>query len=82
MQPLLQSIIGKDPGEYNCALGRNEIKFIKLNAIPRMNYYQSLQAKELPEDGLALLAQYMNVAPHPCDPKSHIDGSWSLKQRS
>lgn len=56
--------IGNDPREYAQALGRNEMALIKSHAAPRMNYYRSSQEKELPEDGIALLKNYINVAPH------------------
>lgn len=56
--------IGKNPREYVEAMGRNEIEWIKTNAVPRMNYYRPSQRKELPQDALALLEKYMNIAPY------------------
>lgn len=56
------SCAGRDPCEYAKALGRNEMTWIKSHASPRMNYYRSCQEHELPDDGLALLTQYMDVA--------------------
>ncbi|KAE8408302.1 phosphotransferase enzyme family protein [Aspergillus pseudonomiae] len=53
-----------DPQEYTQALGRNEIAWIKSHACPRMNYYRSDQEHELPDDGVALLTKYMDVAPY------------------
>ena len=61
---LIIRISGSDPSEYTQALGRNEIAWIKSHAKPRMNYYRSIQDPELPRDGLALLSQYMDVAPY------------------
>lgn len=55
---------GRDPSEYTQALGRNEMAWIKSCASPRMNYYRSSQEQEIPNDGLALLSQYMDVASH------------------
>ncbi|CAI7637029.1 unnamed protein product [Penicillium viridicatum] len=54
----------KDPREYAEALGRNEMALIESHAVPRMNYYRSSQSKELPEDGIALLKKYIDVAPY------------------
>ncbi|OJJ37932.1 hypothetical protein ASPWEDRAFT_39644 [Aspergillus wentii DTO 134E9] len=50
--------------EYTQALGRNEISWIEKHAKPRMNYHRSSQSPENPGDGLALLKQYMDVAPY------------------
>lgn len=58
------SCAGLDPREYTQALGSNEIAWIKSHAEPRMNYYRSSENQELSSDGLALLTQYMNVAPY------------------
>lgn len=55
---------GRNPSEYTQALGNNEIAWIKSHAKSRMNYYRSIRDHELPRDGLALLAQYMDVAPY------------------
>jgi Phosphotransferase enzyme family len=38
--------------------------WIKSYASPRMNYYRSSQDHELPNDGISLLAQYLDVAPY------------------
>ncbi|KKK16417.1 hypothetical protein ARAM_006369 [Aspergillus rambellii] len=54
----------KDALEYNRAIGRNEITWIKRHAIPRMNYYQPKPNKELPEDGISLLEKYMDISPY------------------
>ncbi|KAI9837816.1 MAG: hypothetical protein M1819_006750 [Sarea resinae] len=62
-----------DPSEYTQALGRNELAWIKSAASPRMNYYRSIQDYELPEEGIALLTQYMHVAPHLVPPS--MDGA-------
>ncbi|KOS39972.1 hypothetical protein ACN38_g9170 [Penicillium nordicum] len=51
-----------DPSDYTLALGHNEIAYIRSYAIARMYYYRSLNTQEHPEDGLALLTQYMKVA--------------------
>jgi hypothetical protein len=56
--------IGNDYSDYTCALGQNEIANIKSHGIPRMNYYRSLKLQEHPDDGLALLAKYIKVAPY------------------
>ncbi|KAH8434269.1 aminoglycoside phosphotransferase family protein [Aspergillus melleus] len=53
-----------DPREYTQALGRNEIAWIQSHGQPRMNYYRSTEHYKLPSEGLALLTQYMNVAPY------------------
>lgn len=56
--------IGRHPREYTEALGRNEMAFIETHAVPRMNYHQSSQSKELPEEGMALLKKYIDVTPY------------------
>ena len=56
------SCAGQDPSAYAKALGRNEMTCSKLHASPRMNCHRSCQEYELPDDGLALLTQYMDVA--------------------
>ena len=43
-------------------MGLNEISWIKSHATPRMNYYRSTKAPELPDDALSLLSKYMKVA--------------------
>ena len=53
---------GQDPSEYAKALGCNEMTGLKLHASPQMNYHRSCQEHELPDDGLVLLTQYMDVA--------------------
>ncbi|KAE8155282.1 phosphotransferase enzyme family protein [Aspergillus avenaceus] len=53
-----------DARDYTQALGRNEIAWIQSHARPRMNYYRSSEDNELPSDGIALLTQYMKVAPY------------------
>lgn len=58
------SCAGQSPSEFAKALGRNEMEWIKLHASPRMNYHGSCQDHELPDDDLALLTQYMDVAPY------------------
>ncbi|KAJ9322920.1 hypothetical protein DTO027B5_2962 [Paecilomyces variotii] len=60
--------------EYAEALGRNEMIWIKSHAVPRMNYYRSSQSKELPQDGLALLKKYINVAPYLVPPPTAESG--------
>ncbi|CAG8004782.1 unnamed protein product [Penicillium salamii] len=64
----------RDPREYVEALGRNEMAWIKSHAVPRMNHYRSSQIKELPEDGLALLKKYIDVAPHLVPPSTDESG--------
>ncbi|PLB44433.1 hypothetical protein P170DRAFT_417061 [Aspergillus steynii IBT 23096] len=59
-----------EPHEYTQALGRNEIAWIKAHAHPQMNHHRSLRDPERPVDGLALLSQYMNVAPYLVPPPS------------
>ncbi|OOO13798.1 aminoglycoside phosphotransferase [Aspergillus oryzae] len=51
-----------NPIQYTHALGKNEIAWIKSHAKSRMNYYRSMEDQEHPEDGLALLTQYMDAA--------------------
>ncbi|RJE24715.1 Phosphotransferase enzyme family [Aspergillus sclerotialis] len=53
-----------DSQEYTQALGRNEIAWIKSYARPRMNYHKSTKDLEVPDEGHALLAPYMKLAPH------------------
>lgn len=54
--------------------------WIESHAVPRMNYYRSSQSKELPEDGLALLKKYIDVAPHfvppPTDESGYANVLW------
>ncbi|KAJ5158394.1 Aminoglycoside phosphotransferase [Penicillium coprophilum] len=57
-------LLRNNHSDYTCALGQNEIAYIKSHAISRMNYYRSPKTQEHPEDGLALLAKYMRVAPY------------------
>ncbi|KAE8344995.1 kinase-like domain-containing protein [Aspergillus arachidicola] len=52
----------RNPIQYTQALGKNEIGWIKSHAKSRMNYYRSMEDQEHPEDGLALLTQYMDAA--------------------
>ncbi|KAJ0419544.1 kinase-like domain-containing protein [Aspergillus carlsbadensis] len=54
----------KDATEYNQAIGRNEIAWIKKHATPRTNHYQPKPDQELPEDGISLLEKYMQVSSH------------------
>lgn len=72
--------IGKGPREYAEALGRNEMALIQSHAVPRMNYYRSSQSRELPEDGIALLQKYIDVAPHlvpsPIDEPGYANVLW------
>jgi len=48
--------------------------WIKSHAVHRMNYYRSSQNKELPQDGLALLKKYINVAPYLVPPPTAESG--------
>ncbi|KAJ5978567.1 phosphotransferase enzyme family protein [Penicillium viridicatum] len=70
----------KDPREYAEALGRNEMALIESHAVPRMNYYRSSQSKELPEDGIALVKKYIDVAPYlvpsPTDGSGNANVLW------
>ncbi|KAB8208105.1 phosphotransferase family protein [Aspergillus parasiticus] len=52
----------RNPIQYTQALGKNEIGWIKSHAKSRMNHYRSMEDQEHPEDGLALLTQYMDAA--------------------
>ena len=44
-------------------MAKSEVEFIKACGHPRMNYARSLTEPELPEDMLALLARYLQLAP-------------------
>ncbi|KAF2130078.1 hypothetical protein P153DRAFT_396412 [Dothidotthia symphoricarpi CBS 119687] len=52
----------QEPRDYARALGANELSWMRNNAQPRKNYYRSPKDIELPEDALALLAKYEQVA--------------------
>lgn len=61
---------GRDSRDYTRALGRNEMAWIQAHAVPRMNYYRSSVKPEMPEDGIALLKKYMDVAPYLVPPST------------
>lgn len=61
--PLL-TCAGENPSDLILALELNEAAWVESHAVPRMNYHQSMKDQWLPEDGLALLAKYLHVAPY------------------
>ncbi|TVY67451.1 Altered inheritance of mitochondria protein [Lachnellula suecica] len=51
------------PEQFIDAIARNERKFIKEYATPRMNYHCSLKKAELPHEMLSLLDRYLQLTP-------------------
>ncbi|PYH32967.1 uncharacterized protein BO87DRAFT_407623 [Aspergillus neoniger CBS 115656] len=60
---------------YVTALGSNELNWARCHAKPRMNYYRSIETPENPNEYLALLQRYLDIAPHlvPNQPCSEYD---------
>lgn len=54
-------------------MAKNEMKFIKAHARPRMNYAQSVTEPELPKQVLDLLDRYLQLAPAMTPPQSAHD---------
>lgn len=61
------------PLDFVEAMAKNEMRFIKLHARPRMNYYRSATAPELPQEVLALLERYLQIAPCMVPPREAED---------
>lgn len=51
------------PEQFIEAIARNERKFIKEYATPRMNYHRSLIKPELPHEMLSLIDRYLQLTP-------------------
>ncbi|OJZ91270.1 hypothetical protein ASPFODRAFT_68133 [Aspergillus luchuensis CBS 106.47] len=64
-----------NPIHYVTALGSNELDWARCHAKPRMNYYRSTETPENPNEYLALLQRYLDIAPHlvPKQPCSEYD---------
>ncbi|KAH6664173.1 hypothetical protein B0J14DRAFT_706613 [Halenospora varia] len=61
----------KGPQEFVEAMAKNETKFVKAHARPRMNYTRSLTDPESPDEVLDLLDRYL--APAMVPPQSSDD---------
>ncbi|GCB20818.1 altered inheritance of mitochondria protein 9, mitochondrial [Aspergillus awamori] len=53
-----------NPVDYVTGLGISESNWARCHAKPRMNYYRSAETPENPNEYLALLQRYLDVAPH------------------
>ncbi|RAK92540.1 phosphotransferase enzyme family protein [Aspergillus costaricaensis CBS 115574] len=62
-----------NPIHYVTALGVNELNWARCHAKPRMNYYRSTETPENPNEYLALLQRYLDIAPHLCPDYDNIN---------
>ncbi|OJI83259.1 hypothetical protein ASPTUDRAFT_124561, partial [Aspergillus tubingensis CBS 134.48] len=67
-----------NPIHYVTALESNELNWARCHAKPRMNYYRSTETPENPNEYLALLQRYLDIAPHlvpkqPCFESENIN---------
>lgn len=62
--PKKSTIIGRTPIEYLTAIGTNELRWAESHACPYMNPHQSLDESEGLDGYIALLQQYLALAPY------------------